>query len=207
MAVPSEKAEPIAHAGGTHVGIRPDGPVELYLELLKKCLTRYSFEDGALDQNSGQLLPFDPELRADGHDWPASAETMIGLRRLDNIQYCVTEVLRDGVPGDLVETGVWRGGAVIFMRGILEAHGDRCRLVWAADSFEGLPKPDVERYPADGGDRHWTFPQLTVSQKDVEANFERYGLLDDQVSLPPGLVPRHPSNRSDRTDRRPSARW
>jgi hypothetical protein len=186
MAVPSEKAETVARTGNRGVDARAHGPAELYLDLLKKCLTRYIFEDGAVDQNSGRLLPFDPEVRADGHDWPAAAETMIGLRRLDNIQYCVTEVLHDGVSGDLVETGVWRGGAVIFMRGILEAYGERRRLVWAADSFEGLPKPDVERYPADEGDRHWTFPQLTVSQKDVEANFERYGLLDDRVRFLPG---------------------
>jgi O-methyltransferase len=168
------------------VDVRSDDPAELYLELLKECLTRSVFEDGALDQNSGQVLPFDRALRADGRDWPANAETMIGLRRLDNIQYCVTHVLREGIPGDLVETGVWRGGAVIFMRGILKAHGDRHRLVWGADSFEGLPKPDPERYPADEGDRHWTFPQLTVSQEEVEANFARYGLLDDQVRFLPG---------------------
>jgi O-methyltransferase len=186
MAVPSEKAKPLAHASGPCVDVTPGDPADLFLDLLKKCLTRYVFEDGALDQNSGQLLPFDRELRADGRDWPAHAETMIGLRRLDNIQYCVTEVLRDGVPGDLVETGAWRGGAVIFMRGILKAHGDRRRLVWVADSFAGLPKPDVERFPADEGDRHWTFPQLTVSRNEVEANFVRYGLLDDQVRFLPG---------------------
>lgn len=99
------------------------GAAELYLDLLKKCLTRYIFEDGALDQNSGRLLPFDPELRAEGRDWPATAETMVGLRRLDNVQHCVIDVLRRGVPGDLVETGVWRGGVAILMRGVLKAFG------------------------------------------------------------------------------------
>ena len=43
---------------------------------------------------------------------------MIGLKRLDNIQYCVETVLHDKIPGDLVETGVWRGGASIFMRAV-----------------------------------------------------------------------------------------
>ncbi len=169
-------------SGGAHATpLCRDRPAELYLDLLKKCLTRYVFEDGAVDQNSRQLLPFDPELRIDGRDWPATAETMVGLRRLDNVQYCVTEVLRQGVPGDLVEAGVWRGGTVIFMRGVLKAFGDTERLVWAADSFEGLPMADAERYPADEGDTHWTFPQLAVSREEVEANFARYGLLDDRV--------------------------
>lgn len=156
-------------------------PAELYLDLLKKCLTRHVFEDGALDQNSGELLPFDATLRAEGKDWPAAAETMVGLRRLDNVQECVIDVVRQGVPGDLVETGVWRGGVAILMRGALKALQVTDRVVWAADSFQGLPKPDPEHYPADAGDPHWTFPQLVASLDEVKANFERYGLLDENV--------------------------
>ena len=75
---------------------------------------------------------------------------MVGLKRLENLQYCVTEVIRRNVPGDLIETGVWRGGASIFMRAVLKVYGDRTRIVWLADSFQGLPKPD-ERYPQDAG--------------------------------------------------------
>ena len=52
---------------------------------------------------------------------------MIGLRRMDNIQYCVQTVLNDDVPGDLIETGVWRGGACIFMKANLVARGDTSR--------------------------------------------------------------------------------
>src|SRR5260370_2722868 len=61
--------------------------------------------------------------REEGTDWPSYADTMIGLRRLDNLQDCIESVLRDKVPGDLIETGVWRGGACIFMPGVLRAHG------------------------------------------------------------------------------------
>jgi len=124
---------------------------------------------------------FDAEKRAQGRDHPAMAHTMIGLRRLENIQYCVEEVLARGVPGDLIETGVWRGGATIFMRGILAAHGVTDRTVWAADSFEGLPMPDPTKYPADLGDKHYMLSHLAVSLEDVKRNFARYGLLDEQV--------------------------
>src|SRR5271166_4534914 len=79
------------------------------------------------------------EQRTLGRVWPARAHTMIGLKRLDNLQSCVEQVLRDGIPGDLIETGVWRGGACIFMRAILQAYGDTARTVWVADSFAGLP--------------------------------------------------------------------
>lgn len=180
---------------------------ERYLTLLKACLTRTVFETeldpvavkggrsvrarlGAwhlqrtLDRMGLELArtkAVDRARRDTGRDHPRTAETMIGLARLDNIEDCVTTVLRDGVPGDLIETGVWRGGATIFMRAILDAYGDPERKVWVADSFEGLPKPDATAYPADDGDTHWTKDHLAVTVEQVKANFTRYGLLDDRV--------------------------
>jgi len=118
--------------------------------------------------------------------WPLVGETMIGKHRLDNLQWCIEEVLRDVVPGDLIETGVWRGGACIFMRGVLKAHGITDRRVWAADSFQGLPPPRGDLYPADAGDRNYVFDELAVTLETVRGNFERYGLLDDQVRFVKG---------------------
>ena len=116
---------------------------------------------------------------------PPWAMTMIGLRRMDNLEMCVRQVISDGVPGDLIETGVWRGGATIFMRGILHAFGVTDRQVFVADSFQGVPPPDADRYPADEGMQlhHWP---LAVDADEVRANFERYGLLDDQVEFVEG---------------------
>jgi O-methyltransferase len=85
------------------------------------------------------------------------------------------------VPGDLIETGVWRGGSTILMRAVLEAYGVRDRRVWVADSFAGLPPPSPEKYPADLGDTFHTYPELAVSLEKVQANFAKYGLLDGQV--------------------------
>jgi hypothetical protein len=106
---------------------------------------------------------------------------MVGLQRLENVQQCVKQVIIDDVPGDLIETGVWRGGVAIFMRAILEAYNDRDRIVWAADSFEGLPPPDPDAFPADAGSQLHTADVLAVSRDEVARNFDLYGLLDDQV--------------------------
>lgn len=107
---------------------------------------------------------------------------MIGFKRLDNLQFCIESVLRDRVEGDLIETGVWRGGACIFMRAVLAAYGVEDRKVYVADSFEGLPKPDdPEKFPADKGDKHYIHTYLAVSKEEVENNFRKYRLLDDQV--------------------------
>ena len=125
--------------------------------------------------------PYDPALREVGRDWPARAESMIGLRRMDNIQRCVAAVVADDVPGDLIEAGVWRGGACIFMKANLKALGDTTRTVWVADSFQGLPKPDATRFPADTGDALHRRGGLSVGVAQVRHNFERYGVLDDRV--------------------------
>ena len=180
-------------------------PADLYLDLLLRCLT------GTLDgeelrvvrPRSGwrrrlwagiarpvldlahidlvRRVPVRPDLRNDGRDWPSAAETMVGVKRLSSLRECVSTVVREGVPGDLLEAGTWRGGSAILMRGVLEARGDTGRIVWVADSFQGVPPPNPEKYPADAGDTFWTWDELAVPVEQVRANFAKYGLLDDRV--------------------------
>jgi len=120
--------------------------------------------------------------REDGKIWPLYAETMIGLKRLNNLQMCVETVIGDQVKGDLIETGVWRGGACILMAAVLAANSIKDRKVYVADSFEGLPRPDAGTFPADSGDKHHEYnAYLAVSQEEVKENFRKYGLLDDNV--------------------------
>jgi len=152
---------------------------DLYLDLVKRCLTNWI-------QLGQDYAEFDPEARAEGRDWPPSGLTMIGLNRLDNVQACVQDVLANKVPGDFIETGVWRGGAVIFMRALLKAYHITNRRVWVADSFAGVPPPNAKRYPMDAGMRYDLYPQLAVPMEEVQRNFARYGLLDDQVRFLPG---------------------
>ena len=154
----------------------------LYLDLIERCLTNTIYGDGYTGVGSpGVERPFDPSLRETGRDWPKQAHTMIGRARLRNLRELVETAIREGVPGDLIETGAWRGGACIMMRATLEAFGDLERRVFVADLFEGLPAPDAETYPADLGDKHHTIEELAVSLDEVKANFAKYGLLDDRV--------------------------
>ncbi len=126
-----------------------------------------------------RLIP--ENQRVEGSMWPVLAHTMVGMKRLDNLQHCIETVLADAIEGDLIETGVWRGGASIFMRAVLAAHGVEDRRVFVADSFEGLPAPDVATYPVDKDDQHHLHEIFAVSQEEVEDNFRKYGLLDGQV--------------------------
>jgi hypothetical protein len=150
-----------------------------YLQLIANCLTGSIYDDPPLKAlGSGQ---FNAELREYGWDWPSKAHSMIGTRRMNNVRALAENVIFSGVPGDFIETGVWRGGACIYMRAIFHTYGVKNRRVWLADSFEGLPPPDPMAYPADAGDAFHTYADLAVSLDAVRQNFEKYGLLDDQV--------------------------
>jgi hypothetical protein len=123
----------------------------------------------------------DWKARNNGNDWPPYAYTMIGSMRLDNLHKALDTITNNNVPGDIIETGVWRGGACIFANGYLKVNGIKNRKVWALDSFEGLPEPDEVNYPLDKGDIHHLMTSLEVSLETVKKNFESLDLLDDNV--------------------------
>lgn len=195
---------------GASPAATPSPATDLYLDLLARVLTRALFEDSdrivgiPTMENSKRLVrlldrlapalgraqievtikrPYSPSKRENGRDWPARAETMCGLKRLANARSCIERVLSDKIPGDIIETGVWRGGMSIFMRGVLKAYGVTDRTVWLADSFEGLPVPDLDRYPTDRDLDLSDWKILSVGVEMVRHNFDRYGLLDDQVQF------------------------
>lgn len=113
---------------------------------------------------------------------PLAGESMVGRRRLDHLHWCIEDVLARGVPGDIIEAGVWKGGTSILMRAVLAVHdSDRC--VYLADSFRGLPPPT---HPVDDPHIFKGFSDLGVPRRDVEDAFRRYGLLDEQVRFVEG---------------------
>lgn len=115
--------------------------------------------------------------------WPTVGETMIGLHRMNNVECCVEQIIKDNIEGDFIETGVWKGGTCIYMRALLKEYKIKDKIVWVADSFEGLPKPNEELYPADKGDNLYSFEELSISLDSVKSNFMKYDLLDDQVKF------------------------
>lgn len=166
----------------------------LYLDLMKKALSGVIYNDPP--NKATPTLPgetatppgvFVAERREGGEDWPTTAHTMIGVKRLDNLQACAEQVLAEGVPGDFIETGVWRGGACILLSAVVKAYGVTDRLVWAADSFAGMPVADESSGGRDFQMQlHKYNDVLGVSLEEVQENFRRYGLLDDGVRFLPG---------------------
>ena len=111
---------------------------------------------------------------------------MIGAMRMNNVRSECERVLQAGVPGDFMETGVWRGGACIMMRAVLKAYGIADRRVIAADSFAGFPPPSAGVAPTRAS-TFIAYRDFAVPLAEVKAAFARYGLLDEQVVFLEGL--------------------
>lgn len=171
--------------------------VRTYLGLLESVLTGWIYPESwfrrcAAHGPDGQKVPdkyiiserapVDEALREAGKDWPSVGYTMIGHKRLANIRLLVSHIVYEGVPGDLIECGVWKGGACIWMKALLEDLGDLERTVFVADSFQGLPQGDRGPTLNDPGPAAGLcLAQLAVAADEVRANFARFGLLDERV--------------------------
>jgi hypothetical protein len=127
-----------------------------------------------------------PDNRMNGYDWPANALTMVGINRLSNIEFCVRTIIAERIAGDLVETGVWRGGAVIFMKAVLNELSVSDRKIWAVDSYNGLPHPD-KNFQADADNKLYLEKILIATLEEVKNNFNRFGLLDSEIVFVKGL--------------------
>lgn len=186
----------------TRSDMNVDDATAMYADLLKRCLVNWYYGHtvtrdmelisakrkaiaavlNRFGYRAVESAPLPAEQLTDGvGTYSDGSYTLVGLKRLDNVEQCVRAVIRDGVPGDLLEAGVWQGGTCIFMRGLLKVLADTTRTVWVADSFAGIPAPDLSAYPQDADEYLHTVDELAVSLETVRGNFARFELLDDQV--------------------------
>ena len=119
------------------------------------------------DRNAGTCYAvntgsFKTHRRLIGRDWRTHGVAMVGHARLRNIRHCIEHALAAGVQGDFVELGVWRGGASIYARAVLNVLGQHQRTVRLFDIF-GL----IEGYAS-------ASEFLAVKLPAVKANFETY---------------------------------
>ena len=186
-------------------------PHDDYLELLKNCLTASVYEEsswrvveGPMAREAGIVASikrrlvaalnrrglrivrterYNAAMREQGLDWPLFGFTMVGARRLNNLQFCIEGILRSEVPGCFVETGVWRGGSSIFAKAVFRRYGADDRVVWCCDSFEGMPSPSRKDLMIDANSDFSDRNYLTVSKEQVAENFRKFGLLDSNVKF------------------------
>jgi O-methyltransferase len=162
-----------------------------YLEAANGTVDRLDVQRALRDIRYTDAASFEELVagKRDGRNFRRSvtrdAHTMVGLRRLDNIEWCAAQIFAADVDGDFFEAGVCQGGASIFMRAVQVAHEQSHRRMWVADSFEGLPAPTSE---VDAGldFTEQRMPWLAASLTAVQDHFRAYDLLSDAVRFVPG---------------------
>lgn len=157
---------------------------DAYIDLIKRSVTNYQYLGGDSSFDKFRCVThYDLKQSRWKIDPLSRPLTLLTKKQLDLIENCVVAVEKKGVPGDFIEAGIWRGGAIILMRALLNAHKIADRKVYAADSFAGIPKNATDRNdPVDAWSDRWV-----ASLAEVRQNIDRFGLLDDRVVFTVGF--------------------
>lgn len=67
--------------------------------------------------------------------------TLTSAARILSVVKSISYICRSGIPGAIVECGVWRGGSMLAAALTLSAEGDTNRELYLFDTFEGMSAP------------------------------------------------------------------
>ncbi len=155
-----------------------------YIELIKRSITNFVYlggETAFADYNC--VAHYDLQQGAWTVDPLVRPLTLLGAPELALIESAILTLEDQGVAGDYIEAGVWRGGAIVLMRALLYAHGIAGRRIFAADSFAGIPRNVSFRHdPVDAWPDRWV-----ASLDEVRGGIARFGLLDDRIVFVEGF--------------------
>jgi len=160
----------------------------LYLDTVRDTLTGAILRTPSVEVAAGNAsalvrTPYNKQTRWLGNDWCDSCYTMAGGARVQNVRNLVQQTIAEGIPGDFLEAGTWRGGCSIMARVVQRVMGEgENRHTYLCDSFSGLPLSSQSR----DGDIWNGMHFLEVSQSDVEDNVKLFNALDDNVHFRKG---------------------
>jgi O-methyltransferase/8-demethyl-8-(2,3-dimethoxy-alpha-L-rhamnosyl)tetracenomycin-C 4'-O-methyltransferase len=156
-----------------------------YLDLLKRAVNGYLQLGETI--SPGEYFVDDAPRYVDGR-WQVppncTPHTVLHRAQLDLLELIARDVVSRGVPGDFMEAGIWRGGAVIFLLGLVRILG-LDRQVIAADTFAGIPLSEgLTGDPVDQWSDRWE-----ASREQFDAAVARYGLNDQDLHVIAGPIP------------------
>ena len=124
--------------------------------------------------------------------------TMTNIPRMYALYKAVEYIVRRKIPGDLVETGVWRGGSAMNMALSLQFFGDTTRKIYLYDTYEGMVEPgdqDVHSWFNSAAKLQWSKKQRRKKKAwcyagldEVQTNLEMTGYPQDQLVFVKGKV-------------------
>lgn len=125
--------------------------------------------------------------------------TMTSAERLWALMQAVRYVVTEGIAGDFVECGVWRGGSVMMMASELVELGVTDRNIWLYDTFAGMTTPtrhDVEAHSGANATQLLAETEIAdgnniwcvAGRSDVEGNVFSTGYPRDNFTFVEGDV-------------------
>lgn len=102
--------------------------------------------------------------------------TMTSVERMYALYQSVKYLVGQGIPGDFVECGVWRGGSSMIIAMTLLQCGITDRPIWLYDTFEGMSEPGSEDKSFSGDS---AVKLLEKEDKSVETSIWCYSSIDD----------------------------
>ncbi len=124
--------------------------------------------------------------------------TLTSTARIAALCDAVSYVVREGIEGEIVECGVWRGGSMMAAALTLQRSGDTSRELHLYDTFTGMPEPGGEDVssPYDGYSLHKRWRRHSdsgnewagVPVEEVRSAVASTGYPTERIHLHPGMV-------------------
>lgn len=141
------------------------------LEYLVKFLLRKQYK-----RRTGDIPDWQQEIRDSVRPY-----TMTSDERIFSLINAVTYVVQQGIPGALVECGVWRGGSMMVVARTLQHHGHADRDLYLFDTFEGMTEPGAADVDYEGNQASTKYQ--ATSSKPVGQRWSEAGLEDVRRNL------------------------
>ena len=128
------------------------------------------------------------------------AYTMTSIERGYSLFKSVEYIVKNKIPGDFVECGVWKGGSCMLIAQALALFGDAERKIFLYDTFEGMPKPTeedviswngrsvMEKWEEDETGTKDNFGSWAVGLGEVKTNISSTNYPEDNLVFIPGDV-------------------
>lgn len=114
--------------------------------------------------------PLDMDKEFEEVCFSAKAYTLTSVERMYALYKAIEYIVNANIQGDIVETGVWKGGSMMLTALALQKFGDTKRKIYLYDTYEGMTRPSekdimiANKYPAQ---KKWDDIQKNKDYKDI----------------------------------------
>ena len=147
------------------------------------------------DRRAGRVLPADLDEHTVAVVRATDGITLTSPERIASLVDSVRHVVRTGVPGALLECGVWRGGSMVAVAMTLLDLGVTDRDLYLFDTFTHMPEPGAEDWAHTGEHASQILDEVADAEAfryhdltTVQATVLGTGYPPDRVHFVAGMV-------------------